>query len=88
MEKKIKQAEPVLHRQKCPACEYYTVYQAIPAGDKALDTCTHCGHQVGIMWHHEIRSVFKNTEKFLRNLEDIYPELKDLKNPGDHIKLD
>lgn len=88
MMQKIKEVEPIFHRQKCPACDYYTVYKAIPAGDKALDTCTHCGHQVAIVWHKEIKAVFKNTEKFLRNMEEMCPELKLLKNPGDHIKLD
>jgi transcription elongation factor Elf1 len=83
-----RKVDPIPHRQKCPACGYYTVYQAVPAGDKATDTCTHCGHQVRIAWDQEIKAVFKNTERFLKNLEEILPELKELKNPGDHILLD
>ena len=80
--------EPVLHRQKCTACGYYTVYQAVPAGDRATDTCTHCGHRVEIAWQHEIKAAFKSAEKFLKDLEETLPELKELKNPGDHILLD
>jgi DNA-directed RNA polymerase subunit RPC12/RpoP len=83
-----RKVDPILHRQKCPACGYYTFYQAVPSGNKASDTCTHCGHKVQIAWDKEIKAVFKNTEKFLKNLEEILPELKELKNPGDHIPLD
>jgi hypothetical protein len=60
--------QPVLHRQKCPACGYYTVYRAVPAGDRATDTCTHCDHQVQIAWQQEIKAVFKSTERFLKDL--------------------
>lgn len=84
----IKEIEPFLHRQKCPGCGFYTVYEVFPQGDKAIDTCTHCGHQMQILWHHEIKAVFRNSEKFFRNMEEIYPELAQLKNRGDHIKLD
>jgi hypothetical protein len=80
--------EPVLHRQKCSACDYYTIYRAIPAGASATDTCTHCDHQLAIPWHGESKSSFKSFERFLRDLEGIYPELQQLKNPGDHILLD
>lgn len=77
-----------MHRKKCPSCDYYTVYRATPVGDKAVDECTHCGHQIAIEWHSDLKMALKNTEKFLKNMEEMCPELKDLKNPGDHIKLD
>ncbi len=80
--------KPILHRQKCSACGYYTVYEAVPAGSEATDTCTHCGFQAQIAWNSDIKGIFKNTEKFLRDLEQILPELKDLKNPGDHFLLE
>jgi uncharacterized paraquat-inducible protein A len=80
--------KPILHRKKCPACGYYTVYQAIPAGEKATDTCTHCRHEISLAWDKEIKAAIKNTEKMLRDLEEIYPELKTLKNPGDHTLLE
>lgn len=82
-----REAKPVLHRQKCQACQFYTVYRAEPSGDKALDTCTSCGHQIEIAWNAEIKAILKNTEKMLKDLEDIYPELKELKEPGDSIQL-
>jgi rRNA maturation protein Nop10 len=83
-----KKVAPILHRQKCPACGYYTIYETVPAGNEATDTCTHCGYQVQIAWNSEIKALFKNTERSLRDLEEILPELKELKNPGDHILLD
>jgi transcription elongation factor Elf1 len=83
-----KEVEPIQHRQKCPACGYYTVYQAVPAGEKAIDACTYCGHQVEIVWDQDIKAVFRNSEKLFRDLEEICPELKELKKPGDHIRLD
>jgi hypothetical protein len=83
-----REVKPVLHRQKCSACGYYTIYRAIPAGESATDTCTHCDHQVAIPWHEEIKSLFKSSERFLKDLEEIFPELQELKNPGDHILFD
>jgi hypothetical protein len=83
-----RKVDPILHRQKCPACGYFTYYRAIPEGDKATDTCTYCDHQVQIAWHSEIKAVYKNTERFLKDLEETLPELKELKNPGDHILFD
>lgn len=83
-----KSVEPILHRQKCPACGYYTFYMAVPAGETATDTCTYCGRQVEIVWNPDIKAVFRNTEKLLKNLEEAFPELMELKNPGDHILLD
>jgi hypothetical protein len=80
--------EPVLHRQKCSACGYYTIYRAVPTGERATDTCTHCDHQVAIPWHQDIKSLFKSSERFLKDLEEIFPELQGLKNPGDHILFD
>lgn len=82
-----REAKPVLHRQKCMACQFYTFYRAEPSGDKAIDTCTSCGHQVEIAWNNEIKAIFKNTEKMLKDLEELYPELRDLQKPGDFIKL-
>src|SRR4051794_17597380 len=83
-----KKVDPILHRQKCGACGYYTVYQAIPAGDTATDTCTYCGHQVQLNWHPDLRAAFKSNEKVLKDMEEIFPELEQLKSPGDHILLD
>jgi hypothetical protein len=83
-----REVKPVLHRQKCSACGYYTIYRALPAGESATDTCTHCDHQVAIPWHGEMKALFKNSERFLKDLEEIFPELQELKNPGDHILLD
>ncbi len=83
-----REVKPILHRQKCKNCNFYTVHRVIPAGEKAVDTCTHCQHAVEIPWDHEIKASFKNKEKFFKNLEELYPELRDLKNPGDHISLD
>jgi hypothetical protein len=83
-----REAKPVLHRQKCKACDYYTFYRAVPAGDQAIDTCTSCGHQIEIAWNEEIKAIFKNNEKLLRDLESVYPELQKLKEPGNRIRLD
>ncbi|MDO3378970.1 hypothetical protein [Geoalkalibacter halelectricus] len=83
-----RETKPILHRQKCAACNYYTLYQALPAGDQATDTCTHCGHQVTLAWDDGIKAAIKNTERMLKDLEEIYPELKALKAPGDHIRLE
>jgi len=83
-----REVKAILQRQKCKNCEFYTVYQIVPVGEKAISTCTHCQYAVEIPWDSEIKAAFKNKEKFLKNLEEIYPELKDLQNPGDHICLD
>ena len=83
-----RKVEPILHRQKCSACGYYTVYSVVPMGDKAIDTCTHCGHAVQLVWYPDLKAALKNTEKLFEDLTEIFPELNKLKNPGDHILLD
>lgn len=83
-----REVKPILCRQKCKKCDYYTVYQVVPVGEKAVISCTHCEYAEEIPWDSEIKAAFKNKEKFLKGLEEFYPELADLKNPGDHILLD
>ena len=85
---RVKEVDPILHRQKCFACGFYTVYSAVPTGDKATDTCTHCGHQVELAWHPDLRSAMKSQERALRELTEFFPELAQLQKPGDHILLD
>lgn len=85
---RVKEVDPILHRQKCKACGYYTVYSAVPAGDKATDTCTHCGHQVELVWYPDLRAALKSHEKALRDLTEFFPELEQLQKPGDHIMID
>lgn len=83
-----KKVDPILHRQKCSSCGYYTIYRAIPSGDKATDTCTHCGYELVLDWFPDLRKILKNKEKLFQDMSGIFPELAALKNPGDHIKLD
>jgi len=83
-----REVKPILHRQKCLACGYYTIYSAVPAGDRATDTCTYCGHAVELVWYADIKSAFKSFEKMLKDMSEIFPELNELKNPGDHVLLD
>lgn len=83
-----REVKPILHRQKCSACGYYTIYRAIPAGDKACDSCTYCGHTVEMPWFADLKSSIKNRERMLRDMSEMFPELNELKNPGDHILLD
>jgi hypothetical protein len=83
-----REVKPILHRQKCKSCDFYTIYQVVPVGEKAILSCTHCEYAEEIPWDHEIKATFKSKEKFLKNLEELYPELQDLKNPGDHTSLD
>jgi rRNA maturation protein Nop10 len=85
---RVKEVDPILHRQKCSACGYYTVYSAVPAGDKATDTCTHCGYQVELVWYPDLRAALKSQERVLEGLAEFFPELADLQKPGDHILLD
>ncbi|UFS69404.1 hypothetical protein LPW11_16070 [Geomonas sp. RF6] len=85
IEKKI---DPILHRQKCHACGYYTIYEAIPTGDTATDTCTYCGHQVQLNWYSDLRAAIKSNEKWFKDMAAVVPELDQLKNRGDHILLD
>jgi Na+-translocating ferredoxin:NAD+ oxidoreductase RNF subunit RnfB len=84
----VKEVDPILHKQKCLACGYYTIYSAVPSGDKAIDTCTHCGHAVELVWYPDLRAALKSSERMLRDLTELFPELAELKNPGDHILLD
>jgi hypothetical protein len=83
----VKEVDPILHRRKCTACGYYTIYSAVPAGDKATDTCTHCQHQIELVWYPDLRVALKSAEKTFRDLTELFPELGELQKPGDHILL-
>ncbi len=83
-----REVKPILHRQKCSACGYYTIHRAVPQGERACDSCTHCGHTVELLWFADLKAAIKNFERLLNDLSEIYPELNDLKEPGDHIMLD
>ena len=83
-----REVKPILHRQKCTACGYYTIHQATPSGERACDSCTHCGHTVEMLWFTDLKASIKNLERMLNDMADLYPELSELKKPGDHILLD
>lgn len=83
----VKEVAPILHRRKCAGCGYYTIYSAVPAGDKATDTCTHCQHQIELVWYPDLRAALKSAERTFRDLTELFPELGELQKPGDHIHL-
>jgi hypothetical protein len=77
----------MLFRNKCSACDYWTVFEVKVADEKALKTCTHCQNQEEITWDGAAETLIKDGERDIRLLERHFPVLAQLKNRGDHVRF-
>jgi hypothetical protein len=77
----------MLFRNKCSACDYWTVFELKVDDDKAVKICTHCQTQEEIPWDSAAETLIKDGERDIRLLEGQFPVLAQLKNRGDHVRL-
>ncbi len=77
----------MLFRNKCNACDYWTVFELKIVDDKAMKTCTHCKEQEQIAWDSAAETLIKDGERDIRLLERQFPILAQLRDRGDHIRL-
>ncbi len=77
----------MLFRNKCDACNYWTVFELKVNGETALKTCTHCQDQIEVTWDSNAETLIRDGEKDIRALEGHFPVLVNLKNRGDHVRF-
>jgi hypothetical protein len=77
----------MLFRNKCKACDYWTVFELKVVDDKAMKTCTHCQDQENIPWDNAAETLIRDGERDIRLLERQFPTLAQLRDRGDHVKL-
>jgi len=55
----------------------------------AAETCTHCHYSLkNIARDREARHHFDEGTKLFEGLSEKYPKLRELKQPGDHLKIE
>jgi hypothetical protein len=77
----------MIFRNKCKACDYWTVFDLQVTGDTAVKTCTHCQDSAEIVWDTSAEILISDGEKDIRALEGHFPALVGLKNRGDHVRF-
>jgi hypothetical protein len=77
----------MIFRNKCKACDYWTVFDLQVNGDKAVKTCTHCQDSTEIVWDSNAETLINDGEKDVRALEGHFPALAGLKNRGDYVRF-
>lgn len=77
----------MLFRNKCKACDYWTVFELKVTGDTAVKICTHCQDATEIAWDSSAETLIRDGEKDIRALVGHFPALADLKNRGDHVRF-
>jgi len=77
----------MIFRNKCNACDYWTVFDLQVTDDTAVKTCTNCQDSTEIVWDSSAEILIRDGEKDIRALEGHFPALANLKNRGDHVRL-
>ncbi|MEZ4599337.1 MAG: hypothetical protein R2940_06070 [Syntrophotaleaceae bacterium] len=77
----------MLFRNKCGACDHWTVFELKVSDDRAKKTCTHCNDQEDIPWDDTSQTLIRDGERDIRALERHFPVLARLRERGDHVKL-
>ena len=77
----------MLFRNKCDACDHWTVFELKVTDDKGKKTCTHCQEQKEVTWDTAAETLIKDGERDVRVLERQFPLLARLRERGDHVKL-
>lgn len=77
----------MLFRNKCSACDFWTIFELKTEGDNALKICTHCMDQTSVPNDGQLETCIRDGEKDVKALEGHFPILSQLKNRGDHVKF-
>jgi hypothetical protein len=77
----------MLFRNKCNACDFWTIFELKKEGGKAFKVCTHCMEQIEVANDGQLEAHIRDGEKDVAALEGHFPVLSQLKNRGDHVKF-
>jgi len=72
----------------CTNCGYWTISTIEHDDINATFTCTHCKNEFQLPWNTETRFLIRSLRQSIKKRTKEYPELRELKNPGDFIKVE
>lgn len=72
----------------CTHCDYWTISTIEHDDINATFTCTHCKNEFQLPWNTETRFLIRSLRQSIKKRTKEYPELRELKNPGDFIKVE
>ncbi|MBQ0725126.1 MAG: hypothetical protein KBT50_06085 [Cycloclasticus sp.] len=72
----------------CTHCDYWTISTIEHDGINATFTCTHCKNKFQLPWNTETRFLIRSLRQSIKKRTKEYPELRELKKPGDFIKVE
>lgn len=71
----------------CTHCDYWTISTIKHDDINATFTCTHCKNEFQLPWNTETRFLIRSLRQSIKKRTKEYPELRELKNPGDFVKI-
>lgn len=77
----------MLFRNKCTACDFWTIFELKTEGEKAFQVCTHCMAQTAVANDSQLEARIRDGEKDVQALAGHFPTLSRLQERGDHVKL-
>jgi hypothetical protein len=77
----------VLFRNKCSACDHWTIFELKVEGEEAFKICTHCQDQTKVPYDSQVELNIRDGENVVKLLEKDFPDLALLKKAGDYVKL-
>jgi len=73
---------------KCNECKAWAVFEINLINNGANFKCTHCGNEFPIEGtQKQTKETISNLRKYAKIEAQLYPEILNLKNPGDHTIL-
>jgi len=74
--------------RKCSSCGHWAVFEFAISGGRASETCTHCrAAKRDLPWDRDARMAHAAYQAEFERLCEKHPELRELRRPGDHLKL-
>lgn len=71
----------------CTACDHWTITEIVHDNSTATFTCTHCHNAFDLPWNTDTRFLIRSVRQSLKKRLKEHPVLKNLKSPGDAIKI-
>jgi len=71
----------------CTNCDCWTITQVEHDETTAVFTCTHCQNKFELPWNGDTRFLIRSIRNSLKKRTKKYPELQEVKVPGDFVKL-
>ena len=76
------------HKSKCQSCGYWSIHISQIDVSPIIDTCTACKNKSFIKTPlKKYMKIINDSKRSIKILEASFPTLRDLRSPGDSIKV-